>query len=155
VSGAVLSLLLIASQAESAGATDRDQAAGAEIQTPSPDVRLLDGAFQLHLNIGGFSARRASPEAEAAAPVEVGGGLDFAGRRGRLRIGGGDERRLRLAVQWDVELDHDMARVHSTIDLSLFGHELTLTPPDVRLKPRFDGGTTGLEVNVPILEGHF
>jgi hypothetical protein len=153
VSGAVLSLLLVASQADSGGA-GREAAAEAGLQTPSPEVRLLDGAFQLHLNTGFFAVRPASSE-EAAAPVEVGGGLDLAGRRGRLRLGGGDERRLRLAVEWDVELDHDMARVRSTIDLSLFGQELILTPPDVRLRPRFDGGNAGLDVNVPILEGHF
>jgi hypothetical protein len=54
-----------------------------------------------------------------------------------------------------VNLDSEMARVHSQIDLGFFGHTLTLTPPDVRVRPRFDGGQPGVEVNVPLVEGRF
>jgi hypothetical protein len=62
---------------------------------------------------------------------------------------------LRLSVQWDVNVENDMARVHSQIDLGFLGHTLTLTPPDVRVRPRFDGGQPGVDVSVPIVEGRF
>jgi uncharacterized repeat protein (TIGR01451 family) len=31
----------------------------------------------------------------------------------------------------------------------------TLTPPDVRVRPRFDGRDPGIEVNLPLIEGRF
>jgi hypothetical protein len=82
------------------------------------------------------------------------GGLDLRNRRGRLRLGGGDERRLMFHIEWNVGLEGDAARVQSRIDLALFGKGLTLTPPDVRIRPRFDGGG-GVDVTVPFLEGRF
>jgi hypothetical protein len=128
----------------------------ATLITPVPELRLAGGAFTLRLNTGWLAAAQdASDDTSSVGLFDVQGGLDIEQRRGHLRLGGGDERRLRLAVQWDVNLDRDMARVHSQVDLGFFGHTLTLTPPDVRVRPRFDGGQPGVDVSVPILEGHF
>jgi hypothetical protein len=53
-----------------------------------------------------------------------------------------------------VGLEGDVARVQSRIDMALFGRGLILTPPDIRIRPRFDGGG-GVDVTVPFLEGRF
>jgi len=128
------------------------------LRTPVPELRLGGGAFTLRLNTGWLGAQQLAPGQPASTidhPFDIGGGVDLSQRRGRLRLGGGDERRLRLSVQWDVNVDSDMARVHSQIDLGFLGHTLTLTPPDVRVRPRFDGGQPGVDVSVPIVEGRF
>jgi hypothetical protein len=125
------------------------------LRTPVPELQLAGGTFTLKLNTGWLSAQPASDDPSSGGWFDVQGGLDVGGRRGHLRLGGGDERRLRLAVQWDVNLDRDMARVHSQVDVGLFGHTFTLTPPDVRVRPRFDGGQPGVDVSIPIIEGRF
>ena len=136
-----------------AGDTTVPEAAPA-VKTPVPELRLGGGAFVLKVNTGWFSAQDARQD-PAPAGFDAGAAVNLRDRRGHLHLGGGDERRLRLAVQWDVDVDSEMARVHSQIDLGFFGHTLTLTPPDVRVRPRFDGGQPGVEVNVPIVEGRF
>jgi len=153
-----------------AGAGDATQAAngGAEsarmaepspsLRTPVPELRLGGGAFTLRLNTGWFGAQQLAPSQPPPTidhPFDIGGGVELSQGRGRLRLGGGDERRLRLSVQWDIAVESDMARVHSQIDLGFLGHALTLTPPDVRVRPRFDGGQPGVDVSVPIVEGRF
>ena len=128
-----------------------------EFHTPPAEFRLLDRSLTLRFNTGGFSTRRVS-EAVPAAPAaafDLSGNVDVAARRGRLRLGGGDERKLRFAVEWNVEVDSDMARVHSQVDFALLGRGFTLTPPDVRVRPRFDGRDPGVEVNLPLIEGRF
>jgi hypothetical protein len=145
----VLALILFTIAAGQQGPTE---AAAGGFQARPPDLQLGGGAFTLHLNTGWFGARPAAPESKAAA-FDVAADLDLRARRGRLRLGGGDERRLRLSIQWDVDMDRDMARVHSQIDLALFGRALTLSPPDVRVRPRFDSGI--VDVSVPLIEGHF
>jgi hypothetical protein len=130
----------------------------AAVRTPVPELRLGGGAFTLRLNTGWLGAQPLAPSQSPPTidhPFDIGGGVDLSQRRGRLRLGGGDERRLRLAVQWDIAVESDMARVHSQIDLGFLGHRLTLTPPDVRVRPRFDGGQPGVDVSVPIVEGRF
>jgi hypothetical protein len=129
-----------------------------EFRTPPAEFRLLDRSFVLRLNTGGFATRRvtgAAPAQGPAAAFDFTGTLDIAARRGRLRLGGGDERKLRFAVEWNVEVDRDMARVHSQVDFAILGRGFTLTPPDVRVRPRFDGRDPGVEVNLPLIEGRF
>jgi hypothetical protein len=143
-------------QESAAGATAAEP--GASLRTPVPELRLGGGAFTLRFNTGWLGAQQLAPSQPASTidhPFDIGGGVDLSQRRGRLRLGGGDERRLRLSVQWDVNVENDMARVHSQIDLGFLGHTLTLTPPDVRVRPRFDGGQPGVDVSVPIVEGRF
>jgi hypothetical protein len=143
-------------QESAAGATAAER--GATLRTPVPELRLGGGAFTLRFNTGWLGAQQLAPSQPASTidhPFDIGGGVDLSQRRGRLRLGGGDERRLRLSVQWDVNVENDMARVHSQIDLGFLGHTLTLTPPDVRVRPRFDGGQPGVDVSVPIVEGRF
>ena len=128
-----------------------------EFRTPPAEFRLLDRSLTLRLNTGGFATRRvrdAAADAPAAA-FDLSGGVDIAARRGRLRLGGGDERKLRFAVEWNVEVDSDMARVHSQVDFAILGRGFTLTPPDVRVRPRFDGRDPGIEMNLPLIEGRF
>lgn len=129
-----------------------------EFRTPPAEFRLLDRSLTLRFNTGGFATRRvmtdAIPAARAAA-FDFTGAVDVAGRRGRLRLGGGDERKLRFAVEWNVEVDSEMARVHSQVDFAILGRGFTLTPPDVRVRPRFDGRDPGIEVNLPLIEGRF
>jgi hypothetical protein len=128
------------------------------LRTPVPQLRLGGGAFTLRFNTGWLGAQPLGPTPPGATPehaFDFGGGVDISQRRGRLRLGGGDERRLRLSVQWDVNVESEMARVHSQIDLGFLGHTLTLTPPDVRIRPRFDNGQPGVDVSVPIVEGRF
>ena len=128
-----------------------------EFRTPPAEFRLLDRSLTLRFNTGGFATRRVidvAPDAPAGA-FDFSGALDVAARRGRLRLGGGDERKLRFAVEWNVEVDSDMARVHSQVDLAILGRGFTLTPPDVRVRPRFDGRDPGIEVNLPLIEGRF
>ena len=139
-----------------AGAATAQPSAG--LRTPVPELRLGGGAFTLRLNTGWLGAEPLAPSQPASTidhPFDIDGGVDLGQRRGRLRLGGGDERRLRLSFQWDVAVENDMARVHSQIDLGFLGHTLTLTPPDVRVRPRFDGGQAGVDVSVPIVEGRF
>ena len=147
----VVGALLLWTMLASAG----DAEASPALRTPVPELRLGGGAFTLKLNTGWLGAQRLAPGPAADRAFDVGGGLDLRQRRGRLRLGGGDERRLRLAVEWDVHVESDMARVHSQVDVGFFGHALTLTPPDVRVRPRFDGGQPGVDVSVPIVEGRF
>jgi len=152
----VLALVLCTVLAAGPGVDDGaavDPSPGHRTQVPA--LRLGGGAFTLTLNTGWFGEQRAAGAPSSGNRFDLDGGIDLREQRGRLRLGGGDERRLRLAVQWDVDVDSEMARVHSQIDLGLFGHALTLTPPDVRVRPRFDGGQPGIEVNVPIVEGRF
>jgi hypothetical protein len=128
-----------------------------EFHTPPAEFRLLDRSLTLRFNTGGFATRRVidvAPDAPAAA-FDFTGAVDVAARRGRLRLGGGDERKLRFAVEWNVEVDSEMARVHSQVDLAILGRGFTLTPPDVRVRPRFDGRDPGIEVNLPLIEGRF
>jgi hypothetical protein len=125
------------------------------VRTPVPELRLGGGAFTLKLNTGWFGAQYIDPGPTAGSAFDLDGGVDLSQRRGRLRLGGGDERRLRLAVQWDVNVESETARIHSQVDLGFFGHTLMLTPPDVRVRPRFDGGQPGVDVSVPIIEGRF
>ena len=128
------------------------------MRTPVPQLRLGGGTFTLRFNTGWLGAQPLGPVPPSGMPehaFDLDGGVDIGQRRGRLRLGGGDERRLRLSVQWDVNVESDMARVHSRIDLGFLGHTLTLTPPDVRVRPRFDNGQPGVDVSVPIVEGRF
>jgi hypothetical protein len=130
-------------------------AAVTSVELRVPELRLLDGEVRLQLNSGWALARAGGGPAPAAPERAIDGEIDLANRRGRIRLGGGDERRLRLRVEWDFRVDDDMARVHSRIDMALFGKRLILSPPDVRVRPRFDHGGPGVEVNVPLLEGRF
>jgi hypothetical protein len=152
----VLALLSCALLAAGAEVADPVEASG-NFSTPPAEFRLLDRSFILRFNTGGFATRRVSDAAPAApaAAFDFSGGLDVTGRRGRLRLGGGDERKLRFAIEWNVEIDRDMARVHSQIDFAILGRGFTLTPPDVRVRPHFDGRNPGVEVNLPLIEGRF
>jgi hypothetical protein len=155
----VASLCLLLAAAD-AGAPEPPREAWRELELRPAPVRLLDGTFQLRLNTGWFATRPAArdPAAEDAGakpPAAFAGGFDLAQRRGRLSLGGGDDRRLLLRIEWDVALDNDMARVQSRIDLGLLGQTFRLAPPDVRVRPTFDHGEPGFELNVPLVEGRF
>lgn len=154
-------LLLLAAAADGGAATPAGEEATAEVERPrrtvelrAPEIRLLDGTFRLKLNSGWF---RSAPSQDELGPrsFDMNGGLSIHDRRGRLSIAGGTGRGLHLRVEWNVRQDQDMARIHSQIDIALLGRTFTLSPPDVRLRPRFDRGQPGVEVSIPFLEGSF
>jgi hypothetical protein len=155
-----LALWLAASSSPSSSDTGAPAAAaGREAELKPSEVHFLDGAFQLKLNTGWFTTRPAGDDvaagAAASAAPAFAGDFDLRQRRARISLGGGDERRLRLRVEWDVALDDDMARVQSKIDVAIFGQAFKLAAPDIRVRPTFDHGEPGFELNVPLVEGRF
>lgn len=82
------------------------------------------------------------------------GTLDPAGKRGRLSLGG-DDSRLLLHFDWKVGLDSNFIRVRSRINFEFLGRAIALTPPDLRIGPRFRGGGSDVVLQLPILEGRF
>lgn len=88
-------------------------------------------------------------------PVRVDFGLDIARRAARLQVGLGDHRRLALRVQTDARLAGAASMVRVRLDLALLSHRLTLSVPEVRVTPRFLGGTLVMEYYVPLVEQRF
>ncbi len=80
--------------------------------------------------------------------------FDVRGRKARLKLNAGSESLL-LNLDSKIVMRGKIARVSTTLDLSLFGESLTLDLPDFELVPQSWQGQRWIEFRVPIIEGRF
>lgn len=113
-------------------------------------VSLLGEQLALKLDVASFG-----DGAPGLVAPELDLQLDLRTRRARVRLGGGDDRVLALRLDARVVLDRGLPRVKGTLDLGVAGKRLTLSLPEVVIRPRTYAGEVYLEYSVPILEGRF
>ena len=84
----------------------------------------------------------------------VGMRLDLAARRGKLHLGGGDQR-FGLNIDSDILFEKGSARFRTRLDLAVAGKELTLQLPEFEMVPRSYDGDNYVEVRLPVISGTF
>ena len=81
--------------------------------------------------------------------------VDGRGQRARLRVGGGDERYLKLKIDSSWLFTNGQAHVNASVDLFVHGHELQVKLPEMDLSHDNYRGEGLVQVNVPLLQRTF
>lgn len=108
--------------------------------------RLKDNLSAMSLDLNGHVGRL------SGSMVDV--RLDLGTRRGKLRLGGGDQR-FGLQIDSDILFEKGYARIKTRLDLAVAGKELTLELPEFDMVPRSDYGERFMEVRLPVISGTF
>jgi hypothetical protein len=107
---------------------------------------------QLVLKLDMFELR---PEDEGPPGYDAALKLDVEQRRAHISLGGGDPDIFSLRFDANLWPDRGAMRTAVVVKLGLVGEQLQLSLPDVRVKPQKLYGEYGVELSVPLIEGHF
>lgn len=108
--------------------------------------RLKDNLSAMSLDLNGHVGRLSGSMVDMR--------LDLGTRRGKLRLGGGDQR-FSLKIDSDILFEKGYARFKTRLDLAVAGKELSLQLPEFDMVPRSYEGERFVEVRLPVISGTF
>jgi hypothetical protein len=76
-------------------------------------------------------------------------------KRARVKVDAGSDDTLSLRVDGDVVFEHGAANVKARVDLGLAGRVFSFQLPEFDMVPRSFGGTSYVELRLPVLKGNF
>jgi hypothetical protein len=81
--------------------------------------------------------------------------LDVRERKARFTFGGGDDRFVALRVDARLRFERGLPRIKGKLDLGVVGKRVTISLPEITVRPRSYQGEVYLEYQIPILEAKF